>query len=45
MAIDTVRYVGEPVAAVIAGSPGAVRDAAEAVEVDYELLTPLVDPE
>ena len=45
MAIDTVRCVGEPVATVIAGSSCAARDAAGAVEGDYELLLPLVDPE
>ncbi|HEU4793641.1 MAG TPA: xanthine dehydrogenase family protein molybdopterin-binding subunit, partial [Nitrolancea sp.] len=45
MAIDTVCYVGEPVAAVIAVAPDVARDAADAIEVDYSLLPPLVDPE
>lgn len=45
MATDTVRYVGEPVAAVIAMAPDTARDAADAVDVDYVLLSPVVDPE
>ncbi|MGE0702120.1 MAG: xanthine dehydrogenase family protein molybdopterin-binding subunit, partial [Hyphomicrobiaceae bacterium] len=35
LAADRVRYVGEPVALVVAESLEAARDAAEAVEVDY----------
>jgi len=43
---DTVvRYVGEPVAAVAADDPETCRRALEAIVVDYELLTPLLDPE
>ena len=38
LAIDKVRYVGEAVAIVIAQSVNLAKDAAEAVEVDYELL-------
>ncbi|MGH8740121.1 MAG: xanthine dehydrogenase family protein molybdopterin-binding subunit, partial [Burkholderiales bacterium] len=38
LARDQVRHVGEAVAAVIAGSAQAARDAAERVEVDYEVL-------
>ncbi len=41
---DVVRYHGEPVAAVAADHPETARAAAEAVVVDYEPLTPLVDP-
>lgn len=45
LAIDTVRFVGEPIAIVLAESPAAAADAAEAVVVDYEPLQPLVDLE
>jgi aerobic carbon-monoxide dehydrogenase large subunit len=38
IAIDTVRYVGDAVAVVIADSVAEARDAAEKVEVDYEVL-------
>ena len=38
LAQGLVRFVGEPVAAIIAESPAAARDAAEAVMVDYEEL-------
>ncbi|HSC99114.1 MAG TPA: molybdopterin cofactor-binding domain-containing protein, partial [Casimicrobiaceae bacterium] len=43
LAVDTVRYVGEAVAAVIASSMAAARDAAEQVVVDYEPLPAVVD--
>ncbi|NOJ48220.1 xanthine dehydrogenase family protein molybdopterin-binding subunit [Bradyrhizobium archetypum] len=42
LARDGVRYVGEPVAFVVAKSAEAARDAAEAVTVDYEPLPPVV---
>jgi carbon-monoxide dehydrogenase large subunit len=42
MAKDTVRYVGEPVAMVIADSRAAGEDAAEAIELDLEPLPPLM---
>jgi carbon-monoxide dehydrogenase large subunit len=42
LAYDTVRHVGEPVAAVFAESQGLAEDAAEAVEVHYDAL-PLVE--
>ena len=45
MAVDRVRYQGEPVAAVVALTRGAAEDAAELVQVDYEILEPVVDPE
>jgi carbon-monoxide dehydrogenase large subunit len=45
LAYDRVRFVGEPVAVVVASSRYAARDAAELVDVDYEPLTPVVDPE
>jgi carbon-monoxide dehydrogenase large subunit len=38
LALDKVRYVGQPVALVVAGTLSAARDAAEAIEVDYEQL-------
>src|SRR5262245_11148121 len=45
LAQDRVRYVGEPVAVVLAESPAAAADAAEAVIVRYEQLPAVVDPE
>jgi carbon-monoxide dehydrogenase large subunit len=42
---DRVRYVGEPVAAVVASSRYAAEDACELIEVDYEPLDAVVDPE
>lgn len=38
LANDTVRYVGDAVAIVVADSLGEARDAAEAVVVDYDVL-------
>lgn len=45
VAIDTVRYVGEPVAVVVAGDRYLARDAADAIVVDYEPLPVVVDLE
>ena len=45
LARDVVRYVGEPVAAVVAEEPEQAADAADLVEVAYEPLSPLVDME
>jgi len=42
-ATDRVRYVGEPVAVVVATSRHLAEDAAELVEVDYEPLEAVVD--
>lgn len=42
MAVDRVRYVGEPVAAVLAPSPYLVEDALELIEVDYDPLPAVV---
>ncbi|MGY1590943.1 xanthine dehydrogenase family protein molybdopterin-binding subunit [Geodermatophilus sp. SYSU D00708] len=39
---DKVRYVGEPVAVVVATDRYVAEDAAELVDVDYELLDPVV---
>lgn len=43
LAIDTVRYVGDAVAIVVADSLGEARDAAEAVAIDYEVLPAVVE--
>ena len=43
-AVDTVRYVGEPVAVVVAESRYLAEDAAELVDVDYDPLEPVLDP-
>jgi CO/xanthine dehydrogenase Mo-binding subunit len=45
LAIDRVRYFGEPVAIVAAEHPEQARRAAELIAVDYEPLPPVVDPE
>ncbi len=44
-AAGVVRYVGEPVAAVAADHPETCRRALEAIQVVYEVLDPLLDPE
>jgi aerobic carbon-monoxide dehydrogenase large subunit len=44
LAVDTVRYVGDHVAIVIAETQGKARDAAERVVVDYEELPVVADP-
>ena len=43
LAVGKARFVGEPVAAVVAATRDLARDAAELVEVDYDPLPPLVD--
>ncbi|MBR0742179.1 xanthine dehydrogenase family protein molybdopterin-binding subunit [Bradyrhizobium liaoningense] len=43
MAPDTVRFVGQAVAVVIADSKNLARDAAEAVVIDYEELPAVAD--
>ncbi len=45
LAIDRVRYFGEPVAIVAAEEPEQARRAAAAVRVEYEPLPPVDDPE
>ena len=45
LAIDRVRYVGDPVACVIAGTLAQAKDAAEAVTVDIEPLPAVVSAE
>ena len=43
LATDKVRYVGEPLAAVVAVSRAVAEDALDFIAVDYEELPPLVD--
>lgn len=45
LAVDEVRYVGEPVAAVAATELAIAEDALEAIEVEYAQLPVVVDPE
>ncbi|MGO4839293.1 xanthine dehydrogenase family protein molybdopterin-binding subunit, partial [Rhizobiaceae sp. 2RAB30] len=45
IAVDRVRHVGEPVAAVVAQSRYIAEDALALIEVEYEPLPPVVDPE
>ena len=45
LAVETVRYVGEPVALVVAESRYIAEDAAELVGIGYEPLDPVIDPE
>jgi aerobic carbon-monoxide dehydrogenase large subunit len=42
---DKVRWVGEPVALVVAGTPAEAADAAEQVVIDYDPLDAVTDPE
>jgi carbon-monoxide dehydrogenase large subunit len=45
VAVDTVRYAGEPVAVVIASDRYVARDAVDAITVSYDPLPVVVDPE
>ena len=45
VAVDTVRFVGDPVAVVVANDRYVARDAADAIVVEYEPLPAVVDPE
>jgi len=45
LAVDTVRYVGDGVAAVVAENRYQAQDAAAAIEVEYEMLPAVVDQE
>ncbi len=45
LALERVRFVGEPVAVVVAADRYTARDAIDLIEVDYEPMTPVVDPE
>ena len=41
--VDRVRYVGEPIAMVIAETPLAARNATEMIDVDYDVLDAVVN--
>ncbi|MSO21299.1 MAG: xanthine dehydrogenase family protein molybdopterin-binding subunit [Acidobacteria bacterium] len=43
LALDKVRYVGEPVAVVLARDPHIAEEAADLVEVEYDPLDPVFD--
>ncbi len=43
LAQGKVRYVGDPVALVVAETPNQAKDAAELIEVDYEVLPAVVN--
>ncbi|HEX4672535.1 MAG TPA: xanthine dehydrogenase subunit D [Solirubrobacteraceae bacterium] len=45
LARQHVRYQGEPIAIVAADHPETARRAVNAIEVDYDVLEPLTDPE
>ena len=45
LAVDRVRYVGEPVAVVMAADRYLAEDALEHIAVAYEPLAPVLDPE
>ncbi|MFE9431853.1 molybdopterin-dependent oxidoreductase [Streptomyces sp. NPDC006640] len=42
---DTVRYIGQRVAAVVADSEGAAEEGCRRIEVTYEVLPAVLDPE
>src|SRR6516165_7597336 len=44
LARDVVRYVGEPVAAVVTEGRYQGEDAVDLVDVDYDVLPPVIDP-
>ena len=45
VAVDVVRYAGEPVAVVVARDRYVARDAVDAIRVEYDPLPAVVDPE
>jgi carbon-monoxide dehydrogenase large subunit len=45
LADDRVRFVGDPVAFVVAADRATARDGADLVQVEYDPLTPVVDPQ
>jgi aerobic carbon-monoxide dehydrogenase large subunit len=45
LATDKVRFQGQEVAAVIAEDPYVAKDALELIEVDYDVLEPIVTPQ
>jgi carbon-monoxide dehydrogenase large subunit len=44
LAVEQVRYVGEPVVAIIAESPASASDAADLIQIDWEPLAATTDP-
>ena len=44
LALDTARYVGEPIAAVIAEDRYIAEDAAALIDVQWDVLPPVADP-
>ncbi len=45
IAVERVRYVGEPVAVVVATDRYRAEDALDLIEVDYDLLPVVIDPQ
>src|SRR5581483_2055709 len=45
LAVDKIRYFGEPVAVVVADNRYLAEDAVEAIAIDYEPLPAVIDPE
>src|SRR5580704_13513562 len=45
LAVDHVRHVGDPVAAVVAREELTAFEALDLIDVEYELLTTIADPE
>ncbi|MCW2633806.1 MAG: aldehyde oxidase and xanthine dehydrogenase molybdopterin binding protein, partial [Blastococcus sp.] len=45
VAVDQVKHVGEAVAVIVARSKTAAQDAVELVDIDYEVLPPVLDME
>ena len=45
LAEDTVRFVGEPIVAVVASTPTAAVDAAALISIDFDPLEAVVEPE
>ncbi|MHA1108593.1 MAG: xanthine dehydrogenase family protein molybdopterin-binding subunit [Alphaproteobacteria bacterium] len=45
LAVDKVRYVGEPVVCIVANDRYVAEDAMQLVEVTYKALKPVMDPE
>jgi carbon-monoxide dehydrogenase large subunit len=45
LAVDEVHWVGDPIAAVVAETPGQAVDALELIQIDFETLPAVVDAE
>lgn len=45
LAYERVRFVGEPVALIVAETEHLAQDAAELIQIDYEDLPPVIDPD